>query len=595
MEKPQLKPFQLALVLVSANIIFRLIWLIVSKGAYTDGILQLTAFSNGLTFWPPLYTLLSYIFAWVPGVGQEGSARIISLLAGSLAVIPIEAAARRLFGARAAILAAVIYTISPGPLRWSVAVMTDATFMALWISSLASLVIAGQYQWPDLYEQTKEKAKSDAKRAGNWLLLASLFGALATLTRYQGIFLLPVTFMVALRAGKKTESETKPMLPGVLNLLPWGMVILWVAAAALLTSTLDEQVEQFADRTSAGGIMATLVNYWFVLEQFVMTSPYFLTYGIFGFFLYGLFRIKFSTKRILVSIVTAGFLTIGILILQSAFQAFQTRYILPIVPFIAIIAGHGMAVWERHCKDKMARFYVLVGPTLLHALIFSCLVAFYQGNPFIDLKKAGQWIKKNVPEDAKIYSNEHYNGKIGAAKLAYWSGRKLEDISPFQFQNIKPGDYIVLSSFYGATGVDVDKQMQVGGLSQFRYLLDIINSLKYTKASRDAIASYPAKPAAPPFTYSTIPLLPDIMEEPLAHTNPLAFYLRYRRQYFETVVLKVVDFSDLSEEELSTGVVEGSEGESKLLKNLNIPEAVPTDEESAGEGEAAPAEGETTE
>jgi hypothetical protein len=36
-----------------------------------------------------------------------------------------------------------------------------------------------------------------------------------------------------------------------------------------------------------------------------------------------------------------------------------------------------------------------------------------------------------------------------------------------------------------------------------------------------------------------VPLLPDIMEEPLTHQNPLAWLLRYKTQQFRTEVFRV--------------------------------------------------------
>src|SRR5262249_55854451 len=146
----------------------------------------------------------------------------------------------------------------------------------------------------------------------------------------------------------KLESETHAIVPPMLTLLPWALLIVWGLVSQLLTTStgqevslfasLQKQYEQFAGRTDKS-FFQTIFNYWFVFEQFVLASPYFVTYGIFGFFLYGLFRIKFSTKRILMSIAVAGYLTLGILVLQSAFQAYQCRYLLPLIPFVLIIAG----------------------------------------------------------------------------------------------------------------------------------------------------------------------------------------------------------------------------------------------------------------
>jgi len=524
-----------------------MIWLIASQGAYTDGILQITAFKNGLTYWPPLYTALSYFFAWVPGVGLEGSARFISVVSGSVAVLPIWAIAKRLFGQRASVMAMILYTLSPIPLRWSEQVMTDALFMALWMGCLAVAMIATHKIWPELFEQTGEKAKPDPPGGFKWLLIASFLGALATLTRYQGAFLLPVLVAIALRF-RNAKDESKPTPPYVpeVTLAPWVLFPLWLLLAKLISAQTDGQGiakhgKQIAERMGQNWV-ETAVNYWYVFEQFVLCSPYFITYGIFGFFLYGLFRIKYSTRRILTSTVAAGSLTLAILLLQAAFQAFQCRYILPIVPFVIIAAGHGMAVWERHCEKHPWRFWSLAIPTFAYALIFSSLVALYQGGPFLDLKKAGQWIRENAPADARVVTTEHYNEDIGAPKLSFWSGgRKVE---PFVSQDLQPGDYIVLPSFYGAAGIKISEQFGLGGLNEANTLADILLQKEYAKAARDAISQYPAQ-LAQVFRYSTFPLLPDIMEEPmLTHTNPLSWYLRYHRQYFQTAVLKVVTFEE---------------------------------------------------
>ncbi len=539
----QLKPVQIALALVGVNFVWRLLWLPVSQGAYTDAILQITAFQHGLTFWPPLYTALAYILGWIPLLGLEGSARLISIIAGSLTVLPLEAMARRLFGARAAMMAVLLYTISPIPLRWSLQPQTDATFMALWMASLASLILAARAIWPALYEQTKEKPKGDAKSGTNWLLAASLAGVAASLTRYQGILLLPLIIAVIVRFGKtKAEFATPPKFHPLLTLIPWAVPLVWLVGA------LNKHVSQMVARTSSS-LSQTLLDYLYYFEQFVLVGPYFIGYGIFGFFLYGLFRVNFATKRIAQSVIAAGYLTLGLLIMHSIFSAYQSRYLLPVVPFIVILAGHGMAVWEKHCEKHRGRFFALAIPTLGHALIFSALVAFYQGNPFIDLKQAGKFVKANVPEDARIFSNETYNAEIGSAKLQYWSGgRKIER---FEFGAPQGGDYIVLSSFYGAA--TFSKEIAgPGGWTAYQSVKDALLDRKaYAQVKNlkeQVISQFPAKEVKT-FAYASLPLLPDIMMEPFTHTNPLAWYLRYRTQLFETSVLRVLTVEEAMQEE----------------------------------------------
>lgn len=501
--------------LVGLNVLWRILWLPFSQGAYTDGILQIDFFGWGLTYWPPLYALLARLFVWVPGLGLEGSGRLISIVFSSLAVLPVGYLARYLFGRRAALMAMLVYTVSPLALRWGLQVMTDATFMSLWIFAVAALLAASRRLWPDLFDQGDGRSPLKPRDGAQWLLLASLLGTLATLTRYQGIILFPLFAFVTWRATRiESEELASARLRIGLSTLPWLLVPVW-----LLRNGFDAimvHYEQIGQRSASGSPVQTLLNYWYYFEEFVLTSPYTFTYGIFGFFLYGLFRLQFRTTRLRNSVWAALYLALAVLVLQSIFQAFQSRYLLPLLPFMCLGAGHGMAVWERRCENKRNRFWALAVPTLVYAVLFSSLVAFYQGDPFIDVKKAGKYLQSVSPE-ARIFTNEVYNEKIGAPKVAFWSGRR--DIHYFG-GSTRPvaGDFIVLSSFYGGLGR--------GGWTSYRQLkqeaMDIFFAVE-VEVYGNAI----------------YPLMDDIMQEPMTHVNPLARHLRYFRQDFETSILLV--------------------------------------------------------
>ncbi len=542
------KAIQFTIGLAAANLVWRLIWLTTSHGAYTDGILQITMFDSeqGMTFWPPLYTLLALPMSVLPGLGLEGSARLVSVAAGAMMIFPVEAIARRLFGRRAALMAMLAYTASPMPLRWSLQVMTDSTFALLWISSLAAAVIAAQAAWPALFAKAESAEKPDADLARKWMLLASMLGALATLTRYQGIFLLPVLGLMAWRMEKMKdsggagesegwgksggESSTGSRLSLVrrpfFSLAVWAIVPLWIMTRGL--GSIAAHLTQMGERTVTNSFGRTLLTYWDLFEVFVLTLPYFITHGIFGFFLFGLFRIQFGTRRIRNSAFVALYLSLAVLAIQSVFQAYQERYLLPLIPMICIVAGHGFAVWERKCEGRPSRFWSLAGPALVFGLVFSALIAVNQGNPFLDMKQAGRYLSE-LAEDAVIVSTERYNKDIDAAKLAFWSGgREIIPFYNYVTRAPQPGDYIVLSSFYGG---------QAGG-----------GWSHYQRTKKDVEKFFPAREVAK-FAYVGHALFPDIMSETFAHTNTLAFPLRYQRQDFETTILQVVPF----------GTVEGSD------------------------------------
>ena len=156
----------------------------------------------------------------------------------------------------------------------------------------------------------------------------------------------------------------------------------------------------------------------------MLVSPYFMTYGLFGFMLYGLFRIQWSTARLRWTGWVALYLTAVLIVLHAVFSAFQSRYLLPLLPFACIFAGHGLAVWQRRVEQRKWLLWALAAPAAGWGLIFSALVGIWQGNPFGDLKAAGEAIRAmNLPDSARIYSNEQYNEKIHGAKLKFWSGR----------------------------------------------------------------------------------------------------------------------------------------------------------------------------
>lgn len=547
-----LSPRQIVLALLIVNFVWRLLWLPLSQGAYTDGILQVDMIRFGLTYWPPFYGILTRLFAWAPGVGLEDAGRFVSLICGTLTLIPVAVIAQRLFGLRAALMAMVVYTCSPVPLRWSLQVMSDAPFMLFWMLSLSAMVLAADAFWPEHFLQPGDEKRGRAPRRGSqWLLLASLSGAIATLTRYQGIFLIPLVGLLvytammrraptAAEGGEKRGSgesgEAAPddepgrALPWWGTLAPWLILPVWLFQKG--PGPLMIHVSQIGDRAQSGSFLQTLLNYWWYFEQFVLMSPYFLTYGIFGFAVYGLFRTQYKTTRIRLSAYASIYLILAILALQSVFQAFQSRYLLPLIPLFCIASGHGIAVWQKRCMEHRVRFLALVLPSLGFGLLFSAAVAFYQGTPFADIKEAGEYvaslpqIHETLQMDREVFTTEVYNADIPTPKVEFWTGRDDVRILGGELQP-KPGDYIILPSVYGGLGR--------GGWTQYQAVKKEISMLLPAKELKT-------------FAYISYPLLPDIMEEPGTHVNPLAWHLRYIRQNFETAVLEVVIPGDLPEQ-----------------------------------------------
>lgn len=501
------------LAFAAVNLLWRLIFWPISQGSYTDGVLQINMFAYELGFWPPLYALITRLLSWIPALGLEGAGRLVSLVFGVLVIFPLGSVARRLFGFRAALWAMVAWTVSPMALRWSLQAMTDMPMTFFWMASLASLVIGVEFYLPGLFPNNEDRI-ADPRQGNQWLLIASLCGAMATLTRYQGILLLVPLAWAAWKLIPLGRGATKNYHP-LVTLAPWLAVPAWVLGRGL--GQIQDHLAQFSERAAPEFLPSLIQIYWNYFESFVLISPYFLTYGLFGFFLYGLFRTQWTTARLRWAAWVSLFLALCILVLQSRFAAFQARYLLPLVPLVCLFAGHGMATWERRQKGRPWRKWGVILPAVGYGLIFSLLVAVWQGGAFLDIKQATQYVidEMNLPVEQVIFTNEVYNAKIGPAKVKFWSGgeHRVELLGSYQPM---PGDVIILSSAYG------------GGVMASR------------RVREQLMTKLPARVVRKPFARFARPLLPDIMQEPGTHPNPLAWHFRYQRQYFETTVLEVL-------------------------------------------------------
>jgi len=506
------RPLVFTLSFAALGLVWRLLFLPVSQSSYTDGILQVDMFRQGLSYWPPLFALMARALAWLPGVGLEGAGRLVALLAGVLILFPLCAAARRLFGLRAAFWAMAAWLASPMALRWSLQCMTDMPALALWTAALAALILGLEQYLPGLFPQAGPAPEPSARTGNQWLLIASLTAALATLTRYQGILLLPLILVAVWTCARVARSLPTRAYNAWLTLLPWLAVAGWGALQGMRSLAMHRQ--QIGQR-------ASVVSYWEFFESFLLIAPYFVTYGLFGFFLYGLFRTQWSTARLRWTAWACLYLGLAVLVGQSIFQSFQERYLLPLLPLICLFAGHGLAVWERRCERHPLRFWGLAGPTLAWGLLFSALVAVEQGSPFLDLKQAALEVRRLNRPAAQVFSNETFNPLISTVKTSFWSGRSvtLLDSEAVNAGALKPGDLIVLSSY------------NAGGLEAYREL------------KAQLIQGLPARPIHESFARTALPLLPDIMQEsgPKSGTaqSPAAWYFRNRRQYFETALLEV--------------------------------------------------------
>jgi len=501
-----LSPLSLLILAGIAGRIFLLNWY---RGEYTDGIIQLQLFENENTYFPPLYPLLA---GWTERlVGHPVLAgRLVSLLASTLALIPLYHLTRRLFSERAALWAGVFYLAAAVPNRWALRVMSDSLFTFFFMLALMAFVFSlrrpegeGIAHLPRKMSRELTLALSRA-RLRRWLYVLIAAAGLATLTRYQGLALLPLV-VVSLYRNRRGYTKWE-LLETALSLLPWLALLYWLRVRGF------GHPEQFAGRVHATP-WHTLLAYWDMAETFVLYLPYALTVPVFALAVAG-FVSSGGSPLLKATRWTLVYLFALWLVVHAAFQSFQYRYFLPLVPLLMLFAGGGMAGLEGYFHRRRWRGALALGLCAVAlSLAFSAAALFFQRNAFADFTEVGGWIAGGNFRGGKIFATEVYNPGNYNLKLSFWAGQPVAFLESLDSPALQPGDFLVLSNVYNAP-----LERFHAALSS-RYEFDVVSRTQ---------------------NYRLIPLLPDIMVNPPGATSqPLCMAYRYYPQEYYSYVIRI--------------------------------------------------------
>jgi len=468
--------------------ISRLLLLPINEAEYTDGILMLTQFEQPTGIWPPLYGMLAYL----PGkvFGALYGARLVSIAFAVAALIPIWRMTERSFGARAAWWAAWIYIVAPVAVRWAPRVMSESTFLLFFLVSCEQLLALG--------------SATTREAAGRFLVRACAAGALAAMTRYQGMMLIAPVGIAATCAVRR----------GVLSPKFLAAFLLFAISPAWMLASNTIHGEQFADR-AGGGAARTLAVFTGNFEPFLLLIPYFLTYPIAGVTLLGLLRPEARPRAalLLLTLFTAGTL----LVVQSFFSSFQERYLLPIFGLLWVFAGGGMALME----ESLRRHSRVLASTVITVMLawsaaFAGFVFWGSHQAFGDLSRAAKRAAA-IEGDRVIWTNEIYRER-GDSRIA---GDKVRFFAPGR-------DVLYL------TQKDIAGQGEIAR-GDLIVLLDIAGGDQVAQAIG---AHYPIEFL---FEEKAVlhPVFPDLMSGPPGSQNPLAWHFRYTPQVFVTRVFEV--------------------------------------------------------
>ncbi|MFH1739454.1 MAG: glycosyltransferase family 39 protein [bacterium] len=482
--------------LVLSSLVVKLCLIGWNRGEYTDGIIQLQLWETPVVFFPPLYTLLVQLFALFVG-DLVVAGRLVSILSSSLVPIPLFFIGRRLGHERAGLLASLFWVLSPMQNRWGLRVMTDSLFAFVFTIALLYFVRA-----------VLDRRESEARALRGMFFWAGI----ATLTRYHGlVFLmlaLPLLRWKIQFRPRRSENESDNVNAGFswplpVVLAPWLGLVFWIVFWGF------GHVGQFTERASYG-LFITMLTYYNHLEGYILYLPWAVGYPLAVWVIYATVRLWTSLGPWgLIRALTVSTLLIW-LVVQTAFQSFQFRYFLPLLPLWCLMAGYGLYRWkEEHAIS--ASIWRLTHIIIIGWLTgFSVLVIGLQRNAFADITDAALFISQR-PAEERVFSNETYREGVEAVKMSFWSGRPVLGYS--QYNLIEPGNLVAIHNIYGNIAADLQR----------RFTYEVVFRSHKT----------------------LYPLLPDIMVFPPGVTShPAAMSFRFTRQEYLIEVIRITGRRD---------------------------------------------------
>ena len=367
---------------------------------------------------PPLYPLLIAGLSKVTGdLGLAGA--VISVLCGTLLVIPVYLVARSIWDDRVAFLAGLVVAILPEFVLVSGDVWTEPLFLLCFFSSVAAIWFAGE-------------------RDAFWLYaLAGLFGGLAVNTRPEGLYTLAailgwgaIVAWIRRREPRSVERIAGPLVASaiwILCILPYSNWIhsrfgFWSPTANQFAVKMlgkpnversytegyrvDESTdfESGRDQKALGRVVG---EFWYVLKIYLRASGYvFLPLLIAGFFF--LRRSRGAVFLILIGLGYALPTWIGLVVGLP----FDDRFALaPLIALSPVIALGMIGLWER-LPEAWPRRRIATAATVL--LVLGCAVrpCLPREQKRLTLKDAGRWIKEKYGPEKRILTMdrrvEHY-------------------------------------------------------------------------------------------------------------------------------------------------------------------------------------------
>jgi 4-amino-4-deoxy-L-arabinose transferase-like glycosyltransferase len=419
----------------------------------------------------PLYPMLVALFSRFIG-DFELSGQMVSILFGTLTVIPMYYLARGAFGAWTAFISSLFLAILPRHVALSADFLSDPTYAFFFISAV-------WLGW-------------EALRADDWkaLFLAGVATGLAYLTRAEGIgvllvlgpwilfrridfhrnyrrngyacFVLLFSFLVVaspyiiyLRyyTGTWTISR-KPAVDRVVVLIKTKLFF-QKPKVAKATEEFDDIVQRLAEK---GKVPATGLSRWLgglgsFFKLFVGTCHPLL----FLLFIIGLVRRKVPPhwairEGYLLSIMC---LYAMVLYWMASLSYISHRYMISLVALCLIWSGRGLLefrhwLFQRVFSGKLGRIHLtatkgIVIMTVISAIIILPMTIRPQRAAKQGRKEAGLWIRSNSASSPSVYTYMVRVNYYAGGKMVFLGEKKIRYPELVEMARSKLADYLVIS------------------------------------------------------------------------------------------------------------------------------------------------------
>lgn len=369
--------------------------------------------------WPSFLAIFFSIFHFNDFLSYMNLQRIVTITISVLTIIPLYYLCKRFLTKTLSIIGAALFVLEPRVIQNSLLGITEPLYIFL-LSSSACLILS------------KNRL---------YVYLSFAIAALATIVRVEGIFILitiSIWFFIFNRNEKRKLSR---YLVGI------GIFILILLPFALIR-TQTEGSDFLSSRLS--GSASTLVNpgsnslHWVkdISEAFKLTAwslvPIFVFLLPIG--IYAIFRNK--DKSFLIIIIGIIVMAIPAEYALSISEAKDTRYLLPLYPFISILSLLGVKHFTDGKRNQTA-FSIII-------LIFVVIAS----GAFLHLKIMDQQHEREALELSRYVTNSTIGINDYYPEAGYVEVTKISELKSFPALSDSISPYPKIISTYGFTSLE---------------------------------------------------------------------------------------------------------------------------------------------